>query len=160
MGQVGLLSYVWFVPIMVCTTWFGTELEKRIKPFYVVFLISIIGIVFEIIVFSDPLNSFYFDTVVDGSRLTDYNINMRSPAGYLMLALLGPVMVVMGLGAILAMTRSSGKLHKKFLLGFSGIVCFSIFGFMEGLTQPGALLLIVRIGYFSSFGLAHLGDTI
>jgi hypothetical protein len=157
-GQVGLLSYIWFAPVMVCAIWFGVEIEKPVKPIFVVSIILVIGIIFEIVVFIDP-NSFYFDTVTDGSRLTDYNINMASPAGFLMIGLLGPILGFMGVGAMMTMKKSSGVLKKKFLLGFAGILCFAITGFLEGLTQLGALVILVRVGYISSFLLMYVALT-
>ena len=74
-----------------------------------------------------------------------------------MIGLLGPVMIFMGIGAIIAMRKSTGVLKRKFLAGLGGILCFAIFGFMEGLgEQLGILIVIVRIGYMSSFLLMYL----
>ncbi len=156
MGQVGLLSYFWFAPVIICAVWFGTEIERKVKPIYIVIIFIIIGVIFEIVVFTDPLNSFYFNTITDGTSLTDYSIRRFSLAEYLMIGLLGPVMVFMGIGAIIAMRKSTGILKRKFFAGLAGILCFAIFGFMEGIALLGGLIVIVRIGYMSSFLLMYL----
>ena len=73
-----------------------------------------------------------------------------------MIGLLGPVMAFMGIGAIIAMKKSTGVLKRKFFAGLAGILCFAIFGFMEGIALLGSLIVIVRIGYMSSFLLMYL----
>ena len=157
MGQVGLLSYVWFAPVIVCAIWFGAIIEPRVKPIYIISIFMVIGVIFEIVVFLDPMNSFEFQTVTNGTLLTDYSIRRFTLAEFLMIGLLGPVMIFMGIGAIIAMRKSTGILKKKFLAGLGGILCFAIFGFMEGLgEQLGILIVIVRIGYMSSFLLMYL----
>jgi hypothetical protein len=45
--------------------------------------------------------------------------------------------------------QSTGALRKKFLLLSIGVFLYAVFGFLESLTEPGYLLIIIRIGYIS-----------
>ncbi|MHA2281489.1 MAG: hypothetical protein ACXAC5_11600 [Promethearchaeota archaeon] len=158
-GIVALLSYIWFAPVIISAMYIGTELlTPRIKkPILIIFLI--ISIIFEIVIFVDPRNSFNFnpDIPLIPDNLIDYNVNLLTLAGMLMGGLLLPVLVFLGFGFIYKAIQSSGVIRKKFFLLSAGSICFCIFGLLEGLTAPGILVIFVRLGYVSSFILMYFG---
>jgi hypothetical protein len=53
--------------------------------------------------------------------------------------------------------KTSGDIRKNFLFLSAGSIFFCIFGLLEGLTVPGFLVILVRVGYLSSFWLMYLG---
>ena len=108
----------------------------------------------------DPLNSFNFNpepTLVPDKNLIDYNVNLLTLAGMLMGGLLFLVIIFLGFGFLIKGLKSSGELRKKFLFLSAGSLCFCIFGLLEGLIEPGFLVILVRIGYLSSFWFMYLG---
>jgi hypothetical protein len=159
-GLVALLSYIWFAPVILSAMYIGAELiaPKLLKPIFIIFLI--ISIIFEVVIFIDPVNSFNFIPSIPDSpstNLIDYNVNLLTLAGILMGGLLLPVLVFLGFGFLYKAFQSSGEIRKKFFLLSVGSIFFCIFGLLEGLTAPGILMIIVRLGYVSSFILMYYG---
>ena len=158
-GLVGILSYIWFAPVMILALYIGAELLIPKKKWYLMVIIIIICIIFDILFFTDPTGTFNF--VVDPSSpvklLIDYNVNMFTPAGIIMAILLLMILIVLGFGFLIKSFQSSGVLRKKFFFLSMGSICFCIFGLLEGLTVPGPMVIFVRIGYLISFWLMYYG---
>ncbi len=159
-GTVAILSYIWFAPAIITAMYIGAELlTPKIKR-YIVVVILIISILFEIIVFLYPLESFNFvplPPTPPSINLIDYNVNLMTLAGILMGVMLLTVLIFLGIGFLYKAFQSSGVIRKNFLYLSVGSIFFCIFGLLEGLTVPGILVIIVRIGYLSSFWLMYLG---
>ncbi|MFW9818188.1 MAG: hypothetical protein ACFFE5_01155, partial [Candidatus Thorarchaeota archaeon] len=153
-GIVAILSYIWFAPAIVTAMYIGAKLMTPKFKLYIVLIFLGISIIFEIIVLLYPLVSFNFNPTpptVPTINLIDYNVNLNTIAGYLMGGLLISVIIFLGLGFIYKAFQSTGAIRKNFLYLSLGSLCFCIFGLLEGLTVPGFLVIIVRIGYLSSF---------
>ncbi|MBA7566666.1 hypothetical protein ES708_08361 [subsurface metagenome] len=157
-GLVGILSYIWFAPIIILAIYIGAELLVPKKKWYLMILIIILSAIFEVLFILDPLGTFNFvDPVNPGEILIDYNVNMFTPAGLIMAVLLLTVLVILGFGFLIKSFQSTGILKKKFFLLSMGSICFCIFGLLEGLTAPGLMVIFVRIGYLTSFWLMYFG---
>ena len=157
-GLVGILSYIWFAPVMILAIYIGVELLTPKKKWYFMILVIILSVVFEIFFFLEPLDTFNFvDPVILGETLIDYNLKMYSPAGIIMAVLLLTVLIILGFGFLIKSIKSSGELRKRFFLLSMGSICFCIFGLLEGLTAPGLMVIFVRIGYLTSFWLMYFG---
>jgi hypothetical protein len=159
-GLVGLLSYIFYAPTIITAMYIGAELISPNQKWYILSIITIISIIFEIVIFIDPLGSFNFDPVPPATpdeALIDYNVNLNTFAGILMGLLLVIVLIFLGLGFIYKAIQSSGLIRKKFLLLSIGSISFCIFGLFEGLTVPGPLVIVIRIGYLSSFWFMYFG---
>jgi hypothetical protein len=157
-GLVGILSYVWFAPVMILALYIGAELLIPKKKWYLMALVVIICIIFVILFFLDPMGTFNFvPPPVLGESLIDYNVNMFTPAGIIMAILLLLVLVILGFGFLIKSIQSTGVLRKKFFFLSMGSICFCVFGLLEGLTAPGVMVIFVRIGYLISFWLMYYG---
>ena len=157
-GLVGILSYIWFAPVMILAIYIGVELLTPKKKWYFMILVIILSVVFEIFFFLEPLDTFNFvDPVILGETLIDYNVKMDSPAGIIMAVLLLTVLIILGFGFLIKSIKSSGELRKRFFLLSMGSICFCIFGLLEGLTAPGLMVIFVRIGSLTSFWLMYFG---
>ena len=159
-GLVGILSYIWFAPVMILALYIGAELLLPKRKWYLMSIIIIICIVFVILFFMDPMGTFNFvPPPVLGASLIDYNVDLFKPAGIIMAILLLAVLIVLGFGFLIKSFQSTGVLRKKFFFLSMGSICFCIFGLLEGLTAPGDIIMviIVRIGYLISFWLMYYG---
>ena len=159
-GIVAILSYIWFAPVMITAMYIGAELLTPSKKKYIVLISIIISLVFEILIFMDPLGSFNFDPIpptLPTENLIDYNVNLMTFAGIIMGIMLIAVLIFLGLGFLYKGFQSSGVIRKNFLLLSVGSICFCIFGLLEGLTEPGFMVIIVRMGYLSSFWFMYFG---
>lgn len=159
-GTVAILSYIWFAPVIMTAMYIGVELlTPKIKK-HIIIVILIISIVFEIVIFIDSRGSFQFDPPIPQApteNLIDYNVNLFTLAGMIMGGLLLMVLIFLGFGFLYKAFQSSGIIRKKFLYLSVGSICFCIFGLLEGLTVPGFLVILVRIGYLSSFWFMYSG---
>ncbi len=159
-GMVAILSYIWFAPVIITAMYIGAELlTPKIKR-YILFLFIVISIFFEVIIFSFPLESFNFipePPLIPSKNLIDYNVNLITVAGIVMGGLLLSVIVFLGLGFMIKGLKSTGIIRRNFLLISIGSIFFCIFGLLEGLTVPGLLVILVRVGYLSSFWFMYFG---
>ncbi|MGQ4872720.1 MAG: hypothetical protein ACP6IY_01475 [Promethearchaeia archaeon] len=157
-GQVALLSYIWFPLVMVVAINLASQIQFEEKTKYFMIPYIILGIIFYILIFIDPLGSFYFGFYENESiKLIDYNINMTSIAGIFLLIMLAPVIIAFAGGLIYHAMKTTGVLRKKFLIMALGAFFYGVFGSLEGFTQPGVMVIIVRIGYLSSFWIIYYG---
>jgi len=160
-GLVGILSYIWFAPVVILALYIGAELLVPKRKWYLMFIIIALSVLFEILFFLNPYGTFNFivDPSIPVELLIDYNVNMFTPAGILMAILLLMILIVLGFGFLIKSFQSSGVLRKKFFFLSMGSICFCIFGLLEGLTVPGFIfmVIIVRAGYLISFWLMYYG---
>ncbi len=157
-GLVGILSYIWFAPIIILAIYIGAELLVPKKKWYLMILVIILSAIFEVLFILAPLGTFNFvDPVNPGETLIDYNVKIFSPAGIIMAVLLLTVLIILGFGFLIKSFQSTGILKKKFFLLSMGSIFFCIFGLLEGLTAPGLMVIFVRIGYLTSFWLMYFG---
>jgi hypothetical protein len=160
-GLVGILSYIWFAPVVILALYIGAELLVPKRKWYLMFIIIAISVLFEILFFLNPYGTFNFivDPSIPVELLIDYNVNMFTPAGILMAILLLMILIVLGFGFLIKSFQSSGVLRKKFFFLSMGSICFCIFGLLEGLTVPGFIFMVifVRAGYLISFWLMYYG---
>lgn len=157
-GAAALLSYIWFAPLIVIAVYIGSELVKPALKKWVIIPTLIIGIIFTILVFLDPFSSFYFGYYEEHRpTLIDYNVNLLSIAGLFMAILMAVIVIFLGVGVFLRGMQMEGDIRVRFLSVALGALCFGIFGIMEGLTVPGVMVIIVRIGYLSSFWFMYYG---
>ena len=156
--QVALLSYIWFAPVMIAAISMTTEVLEFKRKKFLIGIYVILGIIFNILIFIDPINSFYsgfYET--QSERLIDYNINITSLAGIFLALMLIPLILLLGVRILRDAFKTTGALRKKFLLISFGAFCYGIFGLLEGFTQPGITVIIVRIGYLCSFWFLYFG---
>ena len=156
--QVPLLSYIWFPPVVTIAIYIVGQIEFPEKAKYLVLPYLVLGAIFYVLIFSFPHESFYssyYEAHVP--RLIDYNINLISPAGIFLAAMLLPVVISFGVGLLIKAFKTSGTIKKKFILLAMGAFTYGIAGVFEGFTQPGVGVILVRILYLSSFWLMYYG---
>ena len=128
------------------------------KKLYIVSVYVVLMIIFEILLFLNPVGSFNFVyPSSSGNALIDYNLKLTTPAGILMIIFIASVIIFLGFGFLIKAIQSTGELRRKFLLLTVGVFMYSVFGLLESLMEPGYLLIVVRIGYISGPIFMYLG---
>jgi hypothetical protein len=147
---VGLLSYVWIAPLIVVGIYLGAELMTPKRKRLLTWIYLVLMVIFEILLFLDPFGSFDFTYPnKSGEALIDYNLNLGSPAGILMIIFILSMIGFLGIGFLIKAFQATGEIRKKFLLLSLGVFLYCIFGLFESLIVPGYALIIIRIGYIS-----------
>lgn len=158
-GMVGLLSYIWFLPLQVASSYLFGQVINPKKKWIVIFSQWILSTLFALAIFLDPLNSFNFVYPLNpGESLIDYNINFITPAGILSLVI--TIFYVGGfwfINLIYKGVQSKGVIRKKFFLVGASIFIYTTFGFLEDFTVPGIAIVIIRVGYMSGILLMYFG---
>lgn len=149
-AMVGLLSYVWIAPLIVVGIYLGAELMTPKRKRLLTWIYLVLMVIFEILLFLDPFGSFDFTYPnKSGETLIDYNLNLGSPAGILMIIFIISMIGFLGIGFLIKAFQATGEIRKKFLLLSLGVFLYCIFGLFESLIVPGYALIIIRIGYIS-----------
>ena len=151
---VPLLSYMWFAPVVIFSLYLALELHALKRKWFIagMFLFTILSIIFEIIIFLDPINSFAIVIPEDPSDvLIDYNVNIVSPAGIILTTIFISLLFILGFGFMYKAIQASNFIRKKYLFLSIGNFSFIISGILEGLAVPGMVLIFIRISYSSSY---------
>ena len=157
-GFVGLISVIWFAPLIFLAIYIGAELMMPNKKWYIVTIYLILVILFEVLLFSDPLGSFLFIyPSKSGDELIDYNLRLTSPAGILWTVFIISMIVYLGFGFLYKAIKTTGNLRKRFLFLWIGIVFYGFFGFIESSFILGYLIIPVRIGIISGPLIMYFG---
>ncbi len=151
-GQYGIISYMWIPLSLTLLLYVGAEFLIPNKKKIVLFIYIILGIIFELILFLDPMGSFTFDNPTpSGDNLIDARFTFGSPLFIIVLIFLLSVILLPGLGFIVKCIKSSGIIRKKFLLLAISINLVTFCIIFDGITTPGFALIFTRIGVLSGY---------
>jgi hypothetical protein len=149
-GIYGRLSYMWVAPSLIFAMYIGAELIKPDKKWYIVSIYIVLGVIFELFLFLDTMNSFTFILKNPGEDLTDSTFIFGHPTFMLIAIFLLSVLIFNGFGFLYKCFKSTGILRRKFLFLSLGFIIFVIAGTGDSLISPGVLLVFIRIAMVSS----------
>jgi len=153
----GILCYMWVAPALAIGIYLGGELMLPEKKKYLIIIYCFLGILFELFIWLDPLNSFSFETPFPGENLIDSSFNKTHPTFFLIVTFILTVLVLNGFGFLYKSVKSTGIIKKKFFLFSIGWFVFTIGAIFDALTSPGIFLFIVRIIMMTSSWFWYLG---
>jgi len=157
-GLLGILGGMWIIPSIFTAIYIGVELMIPEKKMYILPIYVVLGIIYELFIFLDPMGSHYFiPPTTLGEDLIEDIFEVGSPAGILFVIFMLSMLILNGFGFLLKSFQSTGIIRKKFLLLSIGIFLFVIFGGLDALIAPGVILIFVRIGFMSAFWVLYLG---
>jgi len=112
-----ILTFIWLPPSMLFAMYVGAELLMPEKKWYIVGIIVVLGIFFELFIFIDPIGSF---TVVypdkPGEDLINSSLAFGSPAFIFGTIFMLFGLIFFGFGFLYKSIKSKGVIRKKFLL--------------------------------------------
>jgi hypothetical protein len=154
---VGILSGFSAAPATIFGIYVGAELMTPRKKWYIVAIFLILGVLWEIVLFLDPMSSLTF-TYPDkpGEDIIDTQVIYGSPLFIISITFLFSLLIFNGLGYLFKSIQSSGMIRKKFLLLSIGylayVTCFVLETYVS-LTY----VVIIRITLIVCFWLWYLG---
>ena len=142
----GWLSYMWITPAVIVAFYLGAELMVPEKKKIIVIFYGILGIIFEILLFSSPTLVFTTDSLMtpESGMLIDTSFNRGWYAFYIIAFFLLSILVFLVIGFAIKAKQATGELRKKFLFLFVGFLIFLICGIFDSLTSPEVYLVIWR----------------
>ncbi|MFX0071221.1 MAG: FYVE zinc finger domain-containing protein [Candidatus Hermodarchaeota archaeon] len=149
-GIHGILTFMWFAPLIFFGTVLFTELfMPTLKLWFKKFLIYymlILCVIFEFFLIAFPFSSVHFRYPNNpGENLIDNTIIAWSPLYILLGLTVFPGLIVIGGIILYQALHSTGVVRKKFFLLFLALVLFFGFGAIDLTVYPSTtILLIVR----------------
>jgi hypothetical protein len=156
-GIYGRLSYMWVAPGLTCAMYIGAELIKPDKKLNIVSIYIVLGILFELFLFLDTMNSFTFILKNPGEDLTDTSFVLGHPTFILIVIFLLSVLIFNGFGFLRKSFQSTGIIRRNFLFLSLGFLIFVIAGAGDSLISPGVTLVFIRIAMVSSSWMLYIG---
>ncbi len=131
-----------------------TELLMPDKKKIVVGIYTIIGVIFEILVFTSPINAvsifgirfepvFIINQPIEGD-LIDSGFNRASLAYYILLFFQFSIIIFLTLGYAIKAKQATGELRKKFTYLSIASLFFFICGLFDSIVPPGPYLAAWR----------------
>lgn len=147
----GMLSYMWIAPAVFFAMYIGAELLFPEKKKVVLVIYLILGILFEILLFTNLEGSFvYTIPVVSGENIIDTSFDYGYPTFILIVVFILSVFFLNGIGFLRKALQSTGNIKRKFLSLSIGFLLFSIAAVFDSVVPPGLALPFVRIAVLGS----------
>ena len=156
-GLYGRLSYMWVAPGLIFAMYIGAELIKPDKKWYIMSIYIVLGVLFELFLFLDTMNSFTFILKNPGEDLTDTSFVFGHPTFILIAIFLLSVLIFNGFGFLRKSFQSTGIIRRNFLFLSLGFLIFVIAGAGDSLISPGVTLVFIRIAMVSSSWMLYIG---
>lgn len=159
-GLYGILSYMWVAPTAICALYLGSKLlfiKKKTLPLVLTLIFVAIGVIFELVLF------FFTETIFDftipnppGSNIIEANFK-RGSIGFILIAVfLISVVLINGIGSIIAAFNGTGMVRKRFIFLTIIWFLFVIIAVFDAFLAPGLFLFIVRLGMITEAILIYL----
>ena len=156
-GLWGILCLMWVPPANLLLIYICAELIIPEKKWYIVAISVVLGIIYEILLFLDPLSCLTYNyPATSGEDLIDESVVIESPFGIILFIMNGFLVIFCFFGLLIKAIQSKGVIRKKFSLLLIGQILFFIFAVSDGWFFLGIVLVFTRIGVFSSFWFFYL----
>lgn len=139
----GLLSYMWIAPAVIIGFYMGAELMVPEKKKIIVGIYAVLGIIFEILLWTMTEEVFDFQPHGEGD-LIDSGFNRTFLAYWLIVFFLISVLIFLVIGFAIKAKQATGLLRKKFTYLSFGFGIFFFCGLADSLFLPGLYLGIWR----------------
>ena len=156
-GIHGLLSFTSIAPGIICGIYLGCELIIPKRKKLIVGIYAVLGIIFEIILYSCPKCALTFTNENSKEDLIDSSFVLLWPTFIFVVIFLLSILIFCGIGFLIKAQQASGDLRKNFRFIALGFIIFVISGALDALLAPGFWLIPVRIGMIVYALLLYMG---
>ena len=157
-GLLGILGGMWIIPSLLIAIYIGVELLTPDKKWYIISIYLILGIVYELFIFLDPIGSHTFiPPTKSGEDLIEDIFKIGAPAGILCVIFLLSMLIFNGFGFLLRSFKSKGVVRKKYFLLSIAFFLYLTVGILDAYAIPGIALIFVRLGYLIAFLFMYSG---
>ena len=153
-----IMSFIWAPASTFVFTYVYTKLIIPDKKWYILSFYLAIFIIWELILFVDPLGSLsiYFPPV-PGTDLVDEDLIPGSPLSNIAILIIVLAAGVWGFSLIFKGIQSSGVMRKKYFYISAGNVLIPLFATIESFGAVGVTLFFARVGLVISFWFFYFG---
>jgi len=152
-GLYGILSYMWVPPALITALYLGSVMLAPKSKTIILIIYSIIGVIFELLLFLDTANAFIFTDpfpptidFVSGTQLIDSRFNSSHPIFYLIAIFLVSLVALNGVGSLRQAAKSPGVIRKKSMGMATVFFLFPIVAIIDAYLPAGPILFVSRSG--------------
>lgn len=160
-GWMGVINTMWAPLVLLLSLYIGAELMIPKLKYYILASFLIITVIFEFLLFIDPLGTFYFrDPIPPGSNLILIYLHTNSPSNLLFISFQFIGFFFCGFGYLIKGFKSSGVIKSKFLLlsiGYLLFVGIPIFSALMSRVQISIPTILSRLVMASAFLFFYFG---
>ncbi|MFX1325485.1 MAG: hypothetical protein ACFE8N_11040 [Promethearchaeota archaeon] len=155
-GWFGIFYLMWSPLVFLFSLYIGAEIltPKKKKFFILIFLV--LGIIYELYIFINPMDSFTFIYPLPGEGLIDTEFTPFRLPFILNYFFLLSALIFCGFGYLIKAVRSEGIIRKKFLQLSLGYILFIGFPFFVFFVE-GIYTYFIRLGMVSGFFFFYFG---
>ena len=158
-GLAGIISFLWTSPAIICAMFIGAKLIIPERKWYVLSIYIVLGILFEIFLFLDPLGTFvYIYPSGPGTDFINLYFNYTSPAFFIAAFFLLSILILNGFAFLYKSFQTVGKIRRKFQILSCGFILFVIAATVEAAVPPlGIISFVFRFGMIIAAILLYFG---
>ncbi|MBD3253675.1 MAG: hypothetical protein GF383_01205 [Candidatus Lokiarchaeota archaeon] len=157
-GQFGILSLMWLPVAIIISSYIGSSLLLPKIKRYVLIIIGILCIIYEIFLFSQPFDSIkYSHPVLNGRDLMDARVILMSPVGLITIIFIFVNIIFLGFGYLYKGIKSEGILRSKFFCLSIAELIYSILSSLEAFVSLDYAVFFIRFGLVNTFYLLYFG---
>jgi hypothetical protein len=156
-GLLGPFYLMWGPLAFLMALYIGAKLFSLKKKIYFLLPFLILGIIYEIVIFINPMGSFIFYTPTSpGENIILIDFVQFGVAFILNYLFVIVGLIFLGFGYLIKGVRSKGIIRKKFLLLSVGYFFFIVFPILAIFVRD-SLVYFIRLGMASSFFFFYFG---
>ncbi len=155
-GLFSLLTYIWIGPTIILGMYIILEVTIPEKKWYILPIYLVLSVVFEILLFLDPINSFKISYTTPDGGITHSSLVF----GILFVVLsfiFVSAFILFGVGFFVIGVQTTGILRKKFIILSYAFIAFLTLGAVDILTTPGIYVIFLRMGELSCSVVFYFG---
>ena len=157
-GLKGLLTHMWTPITIILILYIGSELLIPKKKWYIISINIVLGIVWELFIFFDPMGSFTFVYPESpGEKLIDVMLTFGSPVGILYLIFDLEIFIIWCSGFLYKSFKSTGILRKKFFLLSIGMMYTVMFALASTYIPASIIKTLIMFGIVSGLIFFYYG---
>lgn len=155
---VVILTFMWFPLIFILTIYLGAEILLPDKKFYLFIISYILGLLFGLFVFLNPMFSLTIDKPSkSGTDLANGRIIIGSLLFFIIVIFIIFILVLNGFGYLYKSFKSKGIIKQKYFFLSIGTLLICLFITIESITYLVTLGIILRIALMGSLFFWYLG---
>jgi len=156
-GIFGILTFLWIPPIGIFMLYIGAELLILKRKWYIISFYLVFGLLFEINLFLDPLNSFTYRYPELVGEHTMYALFIPGTYLFIFNICLYLILLIIGSGFLYKSFRSPRIIKKKFLMLSIGLFLFIIASVFTLMVTSVVIALFTYSAFLCGFWLFYLG---
>jgi hypothetical protein len=143
-GMLGLINWMWFPGVAIFGMFFGAEIIVPKRKWIIFIIYLILGIIFDALLFLDPSSAFTYTDPAPGVDLINDNLIFESLPSMLALVFLVSILVLDGFGFLIKSIQATGDIRRRLFYLSLGAFFYIVGGILDGLFDPGIILIFIR----------------